>query len=133
VAVCEDAVVTWCDTIVRSMTSAGDPERRLREYVEAQLGAASDTRHELAMMLLKSGVSAEGVQRIREAHAPLRSALTDTLVDMGLVAPERAAAFVQAALTAAYEQIQAGSEPADVTDQTIRFVSAGLRNLDRTS
>jgi hypothetical protein len=133
VAVCEDAVVTWCDTIVRSMTSAGDPERRLREYVEAQLGAASDTRHELAMMLLKSGVSAEGVQRIREAHAPLRSALTDTLVDMGLVAPERAAAFVQAALTAAYEQIRDGAAPAEVINDTYRFVAAGLGDLDHAS
>src|SRR5581483_2825927 len=55
VAVCEDAVT-------RSMTAEADPERQLREYVEAQLGAAADTRHELAMLLLQSGVSAEGFE-----------------------------------------------------------------------
>lgn len=132
VAVCEDAVVTWCDTIIRSMTAETDPERQLRQYVEAQLEAAADTRHELAMLLLQSGVSAQGYERIRDAHAPLRQALLDTLVGMRLAAPERAAAFVQAAVTAAYEQIRAGSEPAAVTNDTYRFVTAGLRDLDRT-
>lgn len=133
VAVCEDAVVTWCDTIIRSMTAEANPEGQLREYVEAQLGAAADTRHELAMLLLQSGVSAEGFERIRDAHAPLRKALLDTLVGMRLAAPERAAAFAQAAVTAAYEQIRAGSSPAAVIDDTYRFVSAGVRDLDRTS
>ncbi len=133
VAVCEDAVATWCDAIIRSMTAEADPERQLREYVEAQLGAAADTRHELAMLLLQSGVSAEGFERIRAAHAPLRGALLDTLVGMRLAAPERAAAFVQAAVTAAYEQIRTGSPPAAVIDDTHRFVTAGLRDLDRTS
>ena len=133
VAVCEDAVATWCATIIHSMTAEADPERQLRSYVEAQLGAAADTRHELAMLLLQSGVSAEGFDRIRAAHAPLRAALLDTLVGMRLAEPERAAAFVQAAVTAAYEQIRAGSKPAAVIHDTFRFVSAGLRDLDRTS
>jgi AcrR family transcriptional regulator len=132
VAVCEDAVTKWCDTIVHSMTTAADPNRQLREYVEAQLGAASDTRHELAMLLLQSGVSAEGFQRIRDAHAPLRTALLNTLVGMRLAAPDRAAAFVQAALTAAYEQIRDGGTPAEVIDDTYRFVAAGLGDLRRT-
>jgi AcrR family transcriptional regulator len=133
VAVCEDAVVTWCDTIIHTMTAEADPERQLREYVEAQLGAAADTRHELAMLLLQSGVSAEGVERIRDAHAPLRTALMDTLLAMRLAEPERAAAFVQAAVTAAYDQIRAGNKPTAVIHDTFRFVAAGLRDLDRTS
>lgn len=89
VAVCEGAVVTWCDTIVRSMTAEADPERQLRSYVEAQLAAAADTRHESAMLLLRSGVSAEGLERIKAAHAPLRAALLDTLVRMRLAEPQR--------------------------------------------
>ena len=133
VAVCEDAVVTWCDTIIRSMTAQADPEGQLREYVEAQLGAAADTRHELAMLLLQSGVSAAGLARIRDAHAPLRTALMDTLRRMRLAEPERAAAFVQAAVTAAYEQIRAGNEPTAVIHDTYRFVAAGLRDLDRST
>lgn len=133
VAVCEDAVTSWCDRIIRSMTAETDPERRLREYVDAQLRAAADTRHELAMLLLQSGVSTEGFERIRAAHAPLREALLETLVRMRLAAPERAAAFVQAAVTAAYEQIRAGTKPTAVIHDTFRFVSAGLRGLDRKS
>ncbi|HAN33887.1 MAG: TetR/AcrR family transcriptional regulator [Ilumatobacteraceae bacterium] len=133
VAVCEDAVVTWCDTIVRSMTAEADPERQLRSYVEAQLAAAADTRHESAMLLLRSGVSAEGLERIKAAHAPLRAALLDTLVRMRLAEPQRAAAFVQAAVTAAYEQIRSGSTPTAVIHDTFRFVAAGLRDLDRAS
>lgn len=131
VAVCEDAVGRWCETIVRSMTAAADRDRQLREYVEAQLGAAADTRHELSMLLLQSGVSADGLERIRAAHATLRTALLDVLIGMDLPAPERAAAFVQAAVTAAYEQIRAGQPVSDVIDDTYRFVAAGLRNLDR--
>jgi AcrR family transcriptional regulator len=132
VAVCVDAVATRCDTIIRSMTAQADPEGQLREYVAAQLRAAGDARHRLAMQLLQAGVSAEGLERIREAHAPLRAALLDTLSRMQLAEPERAAALVQAAITAAYEQIQAGSTPTPVIRDTIRFVSAGLRDLDRT-
>jgi len=131
-AVCEDAVVVWCLTIIHSMTAEADPERQLRSYVEAQLGAAADTRHEMAMLLLQSGVSAEGLDRVRAAHAPLRRALLDTLVGMHLAEPERAAAFVQAAVAAAYEQIRVGSTPTAVINDTVRFVSAGLRELDRT-
>ena len=54
-----------------------------------------------------------------------------TLVGMRLAEPERAAAFVQAAVTAAYEQIRTGSNPAALIDDTYQFVSAGLRDLDR--
>jgi AcrR family transcriptional regulator len=132
VAVCEDVVVTWCDKIIRSMRAAADPDLQLREYVAAQLGAAADTRHELAMLLMQSGVSADGVERIRAAHAPLRGVLLDTLVGMHLAAPERAAAFVQAVVAAAYEQIGAGGTPAAVIDDTYRFVTAGLHDLDRS-
>ncbi|MGD9997515.1 MAG: TetR/AcrR family transcriptional regulator [Ilumatobacteraceae bacterium] len=133
VAVCEDAVVSWCDRIIRSMTAEADPDAQLREYVEAQLGAAADTRHELAMLLLHSGVSAEGLARIRDAHAPLRTALMEVLVRMRLAEPERAAVFVQAAVTAAYEQLQADNTSTDVINDTFSFVSAGLRGLDRSS
>jgi AcrR family transcriptional regulator len=133
VAVCVDAVASRCDTIISSMTAHADPERQLREYVDAQLRAAADTRHKLAMLLLQAGVSAEGFERIRDAHAPLRAALLNTLSRMHLAEPERAAALVQAAITAAYEQIQAGSAPTPVIRDTIRFVFAGVRDLDHTS
>ena len=85
------------------------------------------------MLLLRSGVSAEGLERIKAAHAPLRAALLDTLVRMRLAEPQRAAAFVQAAVTAAYEQIRSGSTPTAVIHDTFRFVAAGLRDLDRAS
>ena len=40
---------------------------------------------------------------------------------------------MQAAVTAAYEQIRSGSTPTAVIHDTFRFVAAGLRDLDRAS
>lgn len=113
------------------MTVEADREHQLRAYVEAQLGAAADIRHGLALQLLQSGISAEGYERIRSAHGPLRAALLDTLNGMRLAEPERAAAFVQAVVNAAYEQLQAGNTPTAVIHDTCQFVLAGLHDLDR--
>ena len=106
------------------MTAAADPERQLREYVEAQLEAAADSRHGLAM-LLQSGVSAEGLDRIKAAHAPLRERCWMRSSACAWLRPNGRPRSCRQR-SPRRTRIQAGSNPAAIIEDTFKFVAAGL-------
>lgn len=127
--ICEQAVTVWAEEVIASMEAESDPLLRLRAFVTAQLEAAAASRHQAAFALLESGLSREGHQRVMAAHAPLQTALRQAVEQIGLEAAATVVPMVQAVVSSAYAEIQAGADADRVMQGASRFVEGGLAAL----
>jgi len=127
--ICEQAVTVWADEVIATMEAESDPLLRLQAFVIAQLEAAAASRHQAAFALLESGLSPEGHARVMAAHAPLQAALREAVEQIGLDTATAVVPMVQAVVSSAYGQIQAGADADSVMQGARRFVEGGLEAL----
>lgn len=127
--ICEQAVTVWADEVIATMEAESDPLLRLQAFVIAQLEAAAASRHQAAFALLESGLSPEGHARVMAAHAPLQAALREAVEQIGLDTAAAVVPMVQAVVSSAYGQIQAGADADSVMQGARRFVEGGLEAL----
>lgn len=133
-AVCERVLGSWVDEVLSEIRKQSSPDERLDRFVTVQI----ERTHGIAIDRVLSFVANQQGDPLRTRLRALTDPLTDELHAIvrafGVEPPTRAATVVQGAVAAAYDQVLAGADPAEVADDTLAFVRAGiaaLRGSDR--
>ncbi|MEV6166059.1 helix-turn-helix domain-containing protein [Streptomyces sp. NPDC052052] len=125
-AVVEDAMPRWTETIRSGMSAAATPEEKVAAYVSSQLELVRSGEHRLAQAL--AGVRDTTLVResAARAHRELLTPLIGALTELGEEDPRRTAMLLQGIVNAATNAIEAGDDPAAVTDRAVRLAVTAI-------
>jgi len=126
VAVCEQALPEWLQTVQNAMTHADGPRAQVTAYLRSQLELAATGRHRLAQTLAVAPLSAETRSAIRAIHDRFSPGLTGVLADMGVRQPALTANLVQGVVNAGLQRITAGDDPEEVMEGAVALVLLGV-------
>ncbi len=126
VAACEQALPRFLDRIERSMARARTPRSRLAAFVRAQLEAAAEGEHRLALALDGASLSAPARARIGALHERFAPNLVDVLRALGNPQPRLAAELAQGVVNAGVRRIEAGEPASRVIRVATDLVLRGL-------
>ncbi|WP_019634636.1 TetR/AcrR family transcriptional regulator [Actinomadura atramentaria] len=130
-AVVEDTVPRWLAAIGAAMSAAGTPRDRVAAYVRAQLDVVRAGGHRVAQALAGGPDAAALRGHGAEAHRALLGPVEAALAALGDDDPPRTARLLQGLVNAAVTAVEAGDDPAAVTDRAVRLALDGVAGLAR--
>jgi AcrR family transcriptional regulator len=126
VAACEHQLPKFLERIEQAMARAKTPRSRLTAFIRAQLEAAADGEHRLALAVEHADLSPEAWQRIGDLHERFAPGIVDVLAELGHSHPDVLAELVQGIVNAGVKRIDAGEPPTRVIRLATELVMRGL-------
>jgi AcrR family transcriptional regulator len=126
VAACEHQLPKFQQRIEQAMARAKTPRSRLTAFIRAQLEAAADGEHRLALAVEHADLSPEAWRRIGDLHERFAPGIVGVLAELGHSHPDVLAEFVQGIVNAGVKRIDAGEPPTRVIRMATELVIRGL-------
>jgi AcrR family transcriptional regulator len=122
----EEVLPRWLTRLADQMARARTPKTRLVAYIRTQLEMVVDGSHQLAVVLGRAPLSAEGRARIAAVHAQFAPNIDGVLAELGYREPRAGAAYVQAIVTEATRQLHAGADAPSTIRGAVAFAVGGV-------
>jgi AcrR family transcriptional regulator len=126
VAACEHQLPSFLQRIEQAMSRAKTPRSRLTAFIRAQLEAAADGEHRLALAVEHADLSPEAWRRIGDLHEQFAPGIASVLAELGHSHPDVLAELVQGVVNAGVKRIDAGEPPTRVIRLATELVMRGL-------
>jgi AcrR family transcriptional regulator len=126
VAACEHQLPKFLQRVEHAMSRAKTPRSRLAAFIRAQLEAAADGEHRLALAVEHADLSPEAWRRIGDLHERFAPGIVGVLAELGHPHPDVLAELVQGTVNAGVKAIDAGQPSARVIRLATDLVLRGL-------
>ncbi|MHB1431938.1 MAG: TetR/AcrR family transcriptional regulator [Streptosporangiaceae bacterium] len=128
-AVVEDALPR-AEVELRAATEAApDPVARIDAYLRTAIDLAARGAHRTAAVLARADLPEPCRARLVELHASQREPLREAIRELGVDDAEVVTSLLDGVLAAAMVAVQAGGRKAEIQEQVLLFVHAGLPGL----
>ena len=115
---------------LRAATEAApDPAARIDAYLRTAIDLAARGAHRTAAVLARADLPESCRARLAELHASQRAPLREAIKELGVDDADLVVGLLDGVLAAAMVAVQAGGRKAEIQDQVLRFVHAGLPGL----
>ena len=128
-AVVEDALPRAEGELRAAAEAAADPAGRIDAYLRTAIDLAARGAHRTAAVLARADLPEPCRARLAELHASQREPLRDAIRELGVEDADLVTGLLDGVLAAAMVAVQAGGQKAEIQEQVLRFVHAGLPGL----
>jgi AcrR family transcriptional regulator len=128
-AVVEDALPRAEGELRAAAEAAADPAGRIDAYLRTAIDLAARGAHRTAAVLARADLPEPCRARLAELHASQREPLRDAIRELGVEDADLVTGLLDGVLAAAMVAVQAGGRKAEIQEQVLRFVHAGLPGL----
>lgn len=121
-----DELAAWADHLGECCADIEDPRTRLETWIRSALSYVADGRH--ALVRAASDASLPPVRRAQVAamHRDLARPVMESLIAIGVPAPDRYTGYVWSVVESATRRIEAGMPARDEVDAAVAFALAGI-------
>lgn len=121
-----DRMQGWGASTAAKLSTISDPADRVAEYVRLSLATAGTGHRGLAQAVSTVDLPPECVDALTSLHAAMAEPLVESLRDLGVAQPARAANFVSGVIEATRRSIETGASARTETRAAIDFVLAAV-------
>ncbi|MFF4237681.1 TetR/AcrR family transcriptional regulator [Actinomadura geliboluensis] len=114
----------WTEAVRRAVDAAPTPAERVLAYARANIAEGSGGDHKWRVGLARASLSPEGTARIMALHRDLEALLSGSVEELDVRHPDLLQSAVQSLVDTAVRAIDAGKDPAAVTDFTLTAIKA---------
>lgn len=128
-AVVEDALPRAEEELRAATEASADPAGRIDAYLRTAIDLAARGAHRTAAVLARADLPEPCRARLAELHASQREPLREAIRELGVEDADLVTGLLDGVLAAAMVAVQAGGQKAEIQEQVLRFVHAGLPGL----
>jgi AcrR family transcriptional regulator len=118
----------WLAAVRREVDAAPTAPERILAYARANIAEGSGRDHHWRVGLARASLSQEALGRLMALHGELEAVLGEAIGEMDVRYPDLLRAAVQSLVDTAIRAIDAGTDPAAVTDFSLRAIAAVVRD-----
>ncbi|MFB4308488.1 TetR/AcrR family transcriptional regulator [Actinomadura sp. GTD37] len=114
----------WTAAVRQAVDAAPTPVERVLAYARANIAEGSRGDHGWRVGLARASLSPEAMGRIMALHRDLEALLSGSVAELDVRHPDLLQSAVQSLVDTAIRAIDAGKDPAAVTDFTLDAIAA---------